>query len=231
MILFSSDITGAIDYNATPYLPFEMPLPLSISSRLPEQSRQFIEKDVTQLLNSCEVHPDLIDVMVTVAYFVQVLQSQPKVTSDHAGFSEDMYWIEFRLLAFPTSLPDGFPERTIDTACRLGALIYMKTVLEEFPHSKTGSTILLRELREALQTLPIVESTAPLVLWLSLVGSAVAKAPEKNWFVSHLGKLTAVSGASSFNDMELDMSRTFNLRSILGKSLDRLRESVTVAMG
>jgi len=39
----------------------------------------------------------------------------------------------------------------------------MKAILEEFPHSPNGSSILLGRLQESLFRIPIVEANAPLI--------------------------------------------------------------------
>lgn len=138
---------------------------------------------------------------------------------DLAVCAEDMYWIEYRLLAFPAALPNTCREEDIDKACRVGALIYIKATLQEFPHSNTGFSLLLGQLQEALDGLPIEQAHLPLL--------AVSKAPEgKKWFVGRLAKLVARSGISSFRD-ELDMTSLLSVRLVLGTSLvDKVWENV-----
>jgi hypothetical protein len=228
--LSRSDITGAIDYGAIPYLPLERSNSLSIWSKLPEQTLQVIKADLTRILTNCRIHPDLITIMVALAYFALAIRSargEPKLEFDLAVCAEDMYWIEYRLLAFPAALPNTCREEDIDKACRVGALIYIKATLQEFPHSKTGFSLLLGQLQEALDGLPIEQAHLPLLLWLSLIGAAVSNAPEgKKWFVGRLAKLVARSGISSLRD-ELDMTSLLSVRLVLGTSLvDKVWENV-----
>jgi hypothetical protein len=114
--------------------------------------------------------------MTSLACFYQAIHHASSVSSmllDPVAFSEDSHWIEYKLLAFPTTLPDGMQERTIDKACRLGALLYMKGTLQEFPHSVTKFSILLLQVQESLCQLEVTESLAPLQLWLCVMAAVL----------------------------------------------------------
>lgn len=232
LTLISSDITGTIDYAATPYLDFHRSKRPSIWSTLPVQKLQTAQRNITRLLTACQVLPDLIAIMAELAHFSQAVQfarSESSILYDPAAFSEDMYWIEYKLLSFPTTLPEISEERGIDKACRLGALLYMKAILEEFPHSATGSSILLKQLQESLYKISAVESYAPLLLWLSLVGAALSKTGlDRTWFVAHLAQLTTSVRISSFDDVELAMSRVLCIQKVFGRSFKKLWEEVMV---
>ena len=230
-VICRSDITGAIDYGAIPCLQLERSNRLSIWSKLPEQTLQAISSDVTRILTNCDIHADLITIMIALANFTQAMGSaihHPEWEFDLSMCAEDMYWIEYRLLAFPAAHPNSYREKDVDKACRLGALIYIKATLEEFPHSKMGSSFLLEELRVVLHNLPIQEARLPLLLWLSLIGAAISKSPrDRERFVSYLAKLVANSSSSTFRDRELDLTRVLSTRLVLGSPVDRVWESVT----
>jgi hypothetical protein len=160
---------------------------------------------------------------------VQFIKSQQSISVDPEAFSEDMYWIQYKLLSFPTILRAGSKERDIDNACRMGALLYMKAILEEFPHSATGSSILLRRLQESLDKIPVVEVNARILLWLSLIGAALSKHElQRTWFVVHLALLTTFVPLSSFDDENLPVNRILWLQNTLGRALKELWAEVMV---
>lgn len=185
-----------------------------------------IQEDVARFLTNCGIHPDLTTIMIALAYFSQAVRSaalDPKFELSRAALTDDVYWIQHRLLVFPTVLANADSETSLDKACRLGALIYMKATVEEFPHSKTGSSILLEKLRGALLQVPITEPVMPLLLWLSHLGAAVSQPCPRKWFVRHLAGLVAmggISGIASLNDRQLEMARVFSICLVLGTAVD-----------
>lgn len=171
--------------------------------------------------------------MVDVAHFSQAILSwrtEPSTNLDPRALSEDMYWIEYRLLLYPTTLQDGLEEWKIDKACRIGALLYMKALLEEFPHSATGPSILLKQLRESLQNITVLDSLSSLLVWLSVVGTAMSKSDMRVWFMGLLTELTVNLRISSFRDHELEMSRVIGLEEVLGSSVEKLWVEATEAL-
>jgi hypothetical protein len=138
-----------------------------------------------------------------------------------------MYWIEYRLLSFPATSPGAAGEWEIDKACRLGALLYMKALLDEFPHSVTGPSILLKQLQESLRRIVVLESTSPLILWLSIIGAALSKSEGRVWFVGLLTEMTIMSQISSFHNQEVEISKWLGLEEVLGDSVEKLWMEVT----
>lgn len=220
-----TDVTGAIDYGATPYLDFHRSEGSSISSILPQHKLKTIRKEITQLLTCCKVHPDLIATMVELSHFsqaVQLLRTKPEISIDAAAFSEDMYWIEYKLLSFPTAIDSE--EQDVDKACRFGALLYMKAILEEFPHSTTGHSILLGQLQVSLLEISDIRSCAPLLHWLSLVGAGLAKTEQtRKWFVTYLARLMNTVRISS---AEMAMSRMLCIEQDFERPVEKIREEV-----
>jgi hypothetical protein len=140
---------------------------------------------------------------------------------DFKALTEDMYGIEYRLLLFPTTSLGGMEERPIDKACRTGALLYMKALLDEFPHSVTGQSILLKQLLESLRDITVLDVNSPLLLWLSLIGAALSKSESRVRFMDLLTQLSTNFRLSSFRDQELEMSRVMGLEEVLGRSLEQ----------
>lgn len=230
--MIRSDIAGALDYSATPYLYFDRSNHPPIWSTLPEHDMQCTRRDVNRILSGCLVHPSLISTIVDVAHFSKALLLETADFStrfDPAQLSEDMYWIEYRLLSFPTTSSRASGERDIDKASRLGALLYMKALLDAFPHSATGPSILLKQLQESLRTIALLESTSSLRIWLSVIGAAFSKSQTRLWFVNLLVEITRRSQISSFHDQELELSKVLSLDQVLGSSVEKLWVEVTEA--
>lgn len=170
------------------------------------------------LLTKSQVHPALITTMTHLSHFslaVQEARRRPKsdVMFDPNTFAEDLYWIEYKLLSFPQDLRADMTERTVEKACRIGALLYMKAILQEFPNSMTGSSILLIRLREALSGAAKDDLVMPVVVWVCTIGALLAKHDGKKWFVD---RLREASGASTFDELAGDMSALLSLKIVFG---------------
>ena len=141
-----------------------------------------------------------------------------------------MYYIEYQLLSFPSTLPKPPAENTIDKACRLGALLYMKAILEEYPHSTTGPSILAEQLRGSLLKMQdIDEGRLPLLIWLGMVGAVVARtAEESGWFVAFLAALKGKLRIEEGEDAGMEMCRVLGMRKVFGRRVDGILDEIMV---
>lgn len=133
--------------------------------------------------------------MQNLVIFYQSIQfaSTTKSLLDPKDFLNDIYWIEYELLSFPSSL-EVSQESSIDKATRIGALLFMKSILEEFPHSTTGPLILLQQLQESLSTIDTATTTKQTrqwLIWLFTIGAVHSKREYviRTWFVEQLAGL------------------------------------------
>ncbi|PQE13782.1 hypothetical protein CJF31_00005267 [Rutstroemia sp. NJR-2017a BVV2] len=186
----TSDVTGAIDYAAVPYLPYERPhTQITISRILPSPIISTITSSVSSAFSHHGIHAKLVEIMQNVVLFAQSIKyaSHSALRFDPQEFSDDMYWIEYQLLTFP-NLASQESEPSISKATRMGALLFMKSILQEFPHSTTGPEILLRELRDALSAVEEDEDdhNRQWLLWLCAIGALLAKRMTREWFVGRL---------------------------------------------
>jgi hypothetical protein len=114
----------------------------------------------------------------------------------------------------------------MDKATRIASLLYLKAILQEFPHSSTGPSILLSQLQAALAVIPLSSTYSPLLLWLALVGGSFSEGlwGFRRWFVSYLGGLKATMGLHSFDDGEWGgvVSVFLGLRAVFGKAFESL---------
>ncbi|TGO09644.1 hypothetical protein BTUL_0158g00070 [Botrytis tulipae] len=192
-----SDITGAIDYAAEPYLYYQPRnhSEISISKILPMHRIGTINAYIEITLARRGIHPNLIRTMQYLAIFYQSIQfaSSSRILLDPGNFLDDIYWIEYELLSFPLSL-EGDQEAIIDKATRIGALLFMKSIIEEYPHSSTGPSILLQQLQESLSTIDTAtttEQTCQWLIWLFTIGAVHSKRDHitRTWFVEQLAGL------------------------------------------
>ncbi|TVY93879.1 hypothetical protein LAWI1_G000432 [Lachnellula willkommii] len=228
-----SDITGAIDYAATPLLDFDRSNRPPTWALLSVQTIETTDREMRNILTKCGVHPNLITTMTELACFSQAIHfaTEASVYFDPATFSEDLYWLEYNFLAFAAKLPEGSAETEIDKACRLGALLYLKAILQEFPHSVNGSSLLLAQLRKSLTGISMQASNSPLLLWLCLVGGSLSEMEERTWFVNCLAQIRTVSLVPSFDDFELELSRMLGLKRVFGRAFERLCNETLVRSG
>ncbi|TVY40654.1 hypothetical protein LSUB1_G002301 [Lachnellula subtilissima] len=228
-----SDITGAIDYAATPLLDFDRSNRPPIWALLSAQTIGNTDREMKNVLTKCGVHPNLITIMTELACFSQAIHfaTEASVYFDPATFSEDLYWLEYNFLAFAAKLPEGSTETETDKACRLGALLYLKSILQEFPHSVNGSSLLLAQLRKSLTGISMQASNSPLLLWLCLVGGSLSEKEHRAWFVSCLAQIRTVSPVPSFDDCELDLSRMLGFKKVFGRAFETLWNETLVRSG
>jgi hypothetical protein len=172
-----------------------------------------------QILKACSIHSKLIDTMTELSYFSQTIffaLSNPMVLFDPATFSEDLYYIEHQLLSFPMTIPAPSRERSIEKACRLTGLLYIKATLQELLLSKNGSSILLVQLKEVLTTVWTMEAEEPLLVWICFVGAALSKGDLRGWFVQYLTQLSACPRIFPFEGEDMEMSRLLSLKKVFG---------------
>ncbi|TVY73181.1 hypothetical protein LSUE1_G006318 [Lachnellula suecica] len=216
-----------------PLLDFNRSPRQSTWSLLSAQRLDTTNRDMRLVLTKCGVHPELIGIMTELACFSQAIRfaSEASIFFDPTTFSEDLYWLEYSLLDFSSRLPPGEAEVVIDKACRLGALLYMKAILEEFPHSATGSRYLLTQLRASLGEVPIDASNNPLLLWLSLVGGSMSKGETRAWFVDYLAQIKMVALVPSFDEYDVDLSRMLGLQRVFGRTFETLWDETLIRSG
>jgi hypothetical protein len=72
----------------------------------------------------------------------------------------------------------------------MGALIFIKETLQEYPLASVGSINLVRRLKDALSSISDLEKYAPLLLWLLFMGGITSKKTfDRVWFMAYLVKV------------------------------------------
>ncbi|KAK0102445.1 hypothetical protein ONS95_006064 [Cadophora gregata] len=190
----------------------------SIWSSLPLEILQKIATEMTELLTMSEVHPSLVTTLTNLAYFtIAIKENKSKRMGflDPIIFTEDLHGIQHNLLSFSTLLPAfDNPASKVDKALGFGALLYTKSILQEFPNSVTGPSILLARLQESLSEIEFSESVVPLLAWLSLIGGVLSTGEGREWFVARLRMLMATNRTTSFQELAGGMNRLLCLRNV-----------------
>ncbi|KAG9230809.1 hypothetical protein BJ875DRAFT_384360 [Amylocarpus encephaloides] len=225
-----ADVTGAIDYAATPILAFERSTRDPTWFLLLPTHREDTTEDAETFLRCCGIHEGLLPPTSSLILFSQTVHfaSSTRHALDPSTFSEDLYWLEYQLLSFPSNLSEFHEETPLEKATRIGSLLYLKAILQEFPHSSTGPSILLSQLEESLFQIPVGNFPDPLVLWLALVGGAfsVGKGYLRRSFVTYLGILKDVMALGSFHEEDVELCKLLGLRSVFGKAFETLWDEV-----
>jgi len=199
---FRSDITGAIDYGVTPYLDLPPSPTQPTWSILPATTTSQISSRMANLLNTHLTQPSLSETLTSLSLFTQTLtfiRSNPNITLPPDAFSNDLYNLEHSLLSFPSTLASPAHEPALSTSLRFSALICLKAVLQEFPHSVNGSKILVDRVRESLSMIEVgqeirfgeqeIEKIGIMMMWICTVCAAVSKCEVREWFVSRLASM------------------------------------------
>ena len=112
---------------------------------------------------------------------------------------EASFSIQYQLLSSAPleDLSDGtfvYENDELGEAFRLGAIIYMKEILQKFTSPTTGSRILVSKLRKSLSlvfTNGITPVSSSLFLWLLFMGgvASIKNGMDRTFFVTHLVRL------------------------------------------
>jgi hypothetical protein len=149
--------------------------------------------DLLHILASSEVSPELRTTLLDLSRFSQAMDyafSRSGVSLDPKAFDEDIISIQHELLRIP-----DIAEREIAIACRLGALIYVKTLTREAPFSALSSRVVVQKLKSSLTRIAEEPRAAPLLLWLySMGGIASQGLPARSWFTNKLLEFVLLPG-------------------------------------
>ncbi len=181
-----------MDYLQEPHLPPIERTQLPIFSSVPSSEREERTGSLIGALESCDFNSSLVSTIQDLIQFSQALDyalTRENVLFHPRAFDEDMILIQRALLAAPEA------ERNIERACRVGALIYIKSITKEFPHSASTSKILVQKLKSSLNGIAEDSRIAPLLLWLFFMGGVASQGTsERAWFVAHLVRMTIAVG-------------------------------------
>jgi hypothetical protein len=102
-----------------------------------------------------------------------------------------MYWIEYKLLAFPTGLPEAYT-KICGPSMSIGRLNRHEGDPGRVSALEDGIFILTRG--GVVQNLPIDKPLAPLLMWLSLIGAARQRCQRRNGLFATWRNLWRLAG-------------------------------------
>lgn len=145
---------------------------------------------LSALLISYSLDTKLIAVFANLSRFSRAVDfalTRTSVLLDPLAFVEDTFEIQFGILSVPEPELYETDELCLQEALRMGALIFMKESLQEYPLASLGSTNLVRRMKNALSFISDIKKYAPLLLWLLFMGGISSKNTfDRVWFMAHL---------------------------------------------
>jgi hypothetical protein len=176
---------GAVDSVSLPKLPRITRSHPPIYAIIQHPRALLRNHDLLHILSSLDISLQLRTTLLDLFRFSKAIEyasSRPGVSLHPKAFDEDVISIQHELLSAPE-----IAESEIATACRLGALIYVKTLTRERPFSPLGSKILVQKLESSLTRVAEEQRAAPLLLWLYFMGGIASPGlPARSWFMSKL---------------------------------------------
>lgn len=128
----------------------------------------------------------------------------------------------------------GMVDEHLEEVFRLGAILYVKEILQEFTFSSTGNRIIVTELKWALGRLGdqvLVWATAGtwLLLWLHVVARIACgeRIEEREWFVMHLRRTRERLGLHTGGDARSVLDRVLWVGKVLDAKGKTLWEEAT----
>lgn len=160
----------------------------------------------------------------------------PEARLDPKEFIEAWYSIQYQLLSddqLDNESNGAFihNNNALQEAFRLGAILYLKEILQEFIFSAIGSGILVSRLRTSLESVlasQITPTSSSLLLWLLIVGGVASTTTTNNnsidhtFFIAHLVTLRREPWLDEWEDVKQRVQDVLWIGKVLngaGKSL------------
>lgn len=192
-VFHRADIEGAVDSVSAPQLPSITRTHLPIYSTIQSTRALLRSNDLLHTLSSSNFSPELRTTLLDLSRFSQAIDfafSRPGVPLHPKAFDEDIILIQHRLLSTP-----NVADSELASACRLGALIYVKTLTREKPFSPSSSKVVIPKLKSLLAKIVKEPRAAPLLLWLYFMGGIASQGlAARSWFMNKLLEFVLLPG-------------------------------------
>ena len=189
--------------------------------------------------------PQYVNVLTELCEFSGVIEQTlltPEARLAPKELIEASFSIQYQLLSSAPleDLSDGtivYENDELGEAFRLGAIIYMKEILQEFTSSTTGSRILVSKLRKSLRlvfTNGITPVSSSLFLWLLFMGgvASIKNGMDRTLFVTHLVRLCYDLGIHEWGEVKERLENVLWIGKVLdktGKALwEETQDTITV---
>jgi len=170
-----------VDSVSAPQLPLITRTQLPIYSTIQSTRALLRSNDLLHTLSSSNFSTELRTTLLDLSHFSEAIDfaiSRPGVSLHPRAFDEDIILIQHRLLSTP-----NVADSELASACRLGALIYVKTLTREKPFSPSSSKVV----KSLLARIVKERRAAPLLLWLYFMGGIASQGlAARSWFTNKL---------------------------------------------
>jgi len=202
-----ADLAGAADSVVVPYLE---PLPRSMastSSTLTVSEPGPLVDTLQSILIQCSVCREL---RREFSRLLRLNKAIDRVLNNYDGplnsctLDNDFIELQQKLLLWRNT-----EESLLNEACRLGALIYSKSMTRSMNTLSKRSTTLVQKLLNSLAEFCLKPAVIPLTIWLCFMGSIAVPAcsSQRKWFVDCLAKTRTFSSKfRTWKDVETLLS-------------------------
>ncbi|KAF2496782.1 hypothetical protein BU16DRAFT_560099 [Lophium mytilinum] len=200
-----ADVEGALDTLSTPFLEPLIRTQPAISSILPPIEVPPPSTDFLHILAFTNLDLPLLNIFVDLSRFTETLEyaiNRSEISIHPRAFDEDAVLIQYNLL----HLLDYEKFGTLE-ACRLGALLCVKSITRATPFAPGTSSTIVSRLKLALEGAPADERLPYLDLWLLYTGGLASQGTsERAWFKYKLAELS---------ELEPELSSWISIRNAL----------------
>jgi len=222
----SADLAGAVDFIANMHFPFTRSQRPSIYAALSLPQLNMLDDRLSALLMSYNLDNRLISVFTKLTRFSQAVDfALTPVPIEPLAFVADIFEIQSELLS--NLEPDSYELDVLSLreALRMGALIFMKDIAQEYPLALLGSTNLVQRMKNALSSILDIKKYAPLRL-LFMGGISSKKSIDRVWFMAHLVK--ALPKQSTWEDVRRALKSVLWIEKLQGDHCKNLWEEVKI---
>ena len=228
--IYRADLVGAVDYMTEPHFAYETFEDATSYQQMIPSGLETIDRSPTYLSDAFGLEPGLSTVLEKLYRFSKAVEFALTSSAPLSpqAFVEDSYSIRHGLLSFSSSASSSAQERHIQEGLRLGALIYMKDLLREFPRSVVGMEVLIERLKKQLELVSQIQGLAPLLCWLFFIGGMYSVGTDRVWFVAHLVKIKSIMGLDDWHSARRQLEDLFWIEKIHDASGQTLWEEVEI---
>jgi hypothetical protein len=165
---------------------------------------------------------ELISILHHVHNFSEYinLPTTARIASDPQEVDGIAANLRHRLLCYRAVCLSTADSQNIGECCRLGALVFLRIILQVFPRRSTPSGgILLDKLRHCIGFIETWNrsSTVNLLIWTCFIGSiASASGVQRDWFISRFSAITQTSGIATMDELRLRLEQFMSINKIHG---------------
>ena len=162
----------------------------------------------------------------------------PEARLDPKELIDAWFSIQYQLLSSAPfeDISDGSivnDNHELGDAFRLGAMIYMKEILQEFTFSATGSRILVSKFRTSLSLAlmsDVIPISSSLLLWLLFMGgvASIKNGLDRTLFITHLMRLRYDLGIDEWEEVKERLQNVLWIGEVLDKTSKTLWEETQV---